>query len=273
MRSPEPGPLRSAGVTRHRCYYGPIRHPARPGLPLTRVPLKVTRLHRQGFPCCASIPLGCMPTPLPRWDRKVLIAHCTLRRRPSSACRRVSSHITCFEACSAFTQVSACILAGPPSGPFHRRLRRFRHLHRRSDCFRLERPSCRVGFAPTGIQAPWHGALHAHVRRPATEQTSGCDEWCKVSLLDYWRTEVLQDSIEHRNADESWCGDLDADRRPVASHVHDQSRLLATTSCRALASGPRQIKVSRPWATVPIRDLKEGFSSHRTVLLPDKPSR
>ena len=29
-----------------------------------------------------------------------------------------------------------------------RRLRRFRYLHRRSDSYRLERPSCRMGFAP-----------------------------------------------------------------------------------------------------------------------------
>jgi hypothetical protein len=30
-----------------------------------------------------------------------------------------------------------------------RRLRRFRYLHRRSDSYRLERPSYRVGIAPT----------------------------------------------------------------------------------------------------------------------------
>ena len=30
-----------------------------------------------------------------------------------------------------------------------RRLRRFRYLHRHSDSYRLERPSCRVGIAPT----------------------------------------------------------------------------------------------------------------------------
>ena len=33
-----------------------------------------------------------------------------------------------------------------------RGLRRFRYLHRRSDSYRLERPSCRVGIAPTGDQ-------------------------------------------------------------------------------------------------------------------------
>jgi hypothetical protein len=34
-------------------------------------------------------------------------------------------------------------------GPLRRRLRRFRYLHHRSDCYRLERPSCRVGVALT----------------------------------------------------------------------------------------------------------------------------
>src|SRR3954447_22779697 len=34
------------------------------------------------------------------------------------------------------------------SDPLHRRLRRSRCLHRRSDCYRLERPSCRAGVAP-----------------------------------------------------------------------------------------------------------------------------
>jgi hypothetical protein len=37
---------------------------------------------------------------------------------------------------------------GRRSDPLHRRLRRFRYLHRRSDCYRLERLSCRAGLAP-----------------------------------------------------------------------------------------------------------------------------
>ena len=36
-------PLPSTGVTRRRRYYGPIRHPGRPGLSLTGVRLRVTR--------------------------------------------------------------------------------------------------------------------------------------------------------------------------------------------------------------------------------------
>jgi hypothetical protein len=39
---------------------------------------------------------------------------CNLRRRPSPSLCWVGSHITCFEACSAFTHVTACLLAEPP---------------------------------------------------------------------------------------------------------------------------------------------------------------
>jgi hypothetical protein len=53
-----------------------------------------------------------------------------------------------FEACSAFTHVTACRLAKSPSDPLHRRLRRLCCLHRRSDCYRVERSSSRAGLLP-----------------------------------------------------------------------------------------------------------------------------
>ena len=62
------------------------------------------------------------------------------RRRPSPADHRVGSRIAVFEACSAFTHVTACILAGSPCDPLLRRLRRFRYLHHRSGCYRLKQP-------------------------------------------------------------------------------------------------------------------------------------
>jgi hypothetical protein len=43
-------PLPSTGATRSQRYYGPIRHPGRPGLSLTGVRLRVTRPHGSGFP-------------------------------------------------------------------------------------------------------------------------------------------------------------------------------------------------------------------------------
>ncbi len=99
--------------------------------------------------CCRHYPGG----PLGR------IAHGTAyssrflarqRLRPSPPSCRVGVHIGRFEACSTFTRVTACLLAAwPEATRLSRRLRRFRCLHRRSDSYRLERPICRVGIAPT----------------------------------------------------------------------------------------------------------------------------
>src|SRR4051812_17139174 len=50
-------PLPSTGVTRRRRYYGPVRHPARPGLSLAGVRLEVTRLHRAGLPVLPRVPV------------------------------------------------------------------------------------------------------------------------------------------------------------------------------------------------------------------------
>ena len=73
------------------------------------------------------------------------------RRRPSPL-GKVGAHIGRFEACSTFTRVTACLLAASPAAHLSRRLRRLRYLHRRSDSYRLEQPSCRVGVAPTEDQ-------------------------------------------------------------------------------------------------------------------------
>ncbi len=67
----EPRPLPSTGVTRLRRYYGPLRHPKRPGQSLTGVRLRVTRPHRMGFPrCVRSISVyrhAVVNTPVARW--------------------------------------------------------------------------------------------------------------------------------------------------------------------------------------------------------------
>ena len=75
---------------------------------------------------------------------------------PRKGCR-VGLRIVLFEACSAFTRVTACTLALSPIRDTHiRRLQLFRHLHSCSGCFRLER-------SPGGICTHWkappfHGA-------------------------------------------------------------------------------------------------------------------
>src|SRR5271169_6238725 len=43
--------------------------------------------------------------------------------------------------------------------PLHRRLRRLCCLHRRSDCYRVERSSSRAGLTSRCGPAPFHGAL------------------------------------------------------------------------------------------------------------------
>ena len=87
------------------------------------------------------------------WDGLFQPFPCTQRRRPSPYTCKVGDHIGLFEACSTFTGdygLSARRVA--KATRLSRRLRRFRYLHRRSDSYRLERPSCRVGIAPTEDQ-------------------------------------------------------------------------------------------------------------------------
>ena len=73
--------------------------------------------HRWGFPCCVWSPLLACRRHYPgKSDRtcSLVLSH---RHRPSPKFRRVGSCITLFEACSAFTQVTACTLAESPLRP------------------------------------------------------------------------------------------------------------------------------------------------------------
>ena len=75
--APEVRPLSSTGVIRLHRYYGPVRHPIRPGLSLAGVRLAITHRHRWGFPCCVFLlclravaitpvgPLGASIVPFP----------------------------------------------------------------------------------------------------------------------------------------------------------------------------------------------------------------
>ena len=100
-------PLPSTGVTRLPRYCGPLRHPTRPGLALTSC--RLTHLRSPlGLPVLRLLPVACMPSPIPRQDRATCSLILLRRRRPSPNERRVGSCIACFEACSAFTRVTAC---------------------------------------------------------------------------------------------------------------------------------------------------------------------
>src|ERR1039457_2250071 len=71
------------------------------------------------------------------------------QRRPSPDNSWVGSCIISFVACSAFTRVTTCRLAKSPYATLYTGgLRRLCCLHRRSDCYRVERSSSRAGLSP-----------------------------------------------------------------------------------------------------------------------------
>ena len=140
-------PLPSTGITRFHQYCEPLRHPRRPGLSLASCRFDPHRDHRWGFPCCRWSPMRTCHRHYPgRFHRA-----CSLvplhGQRPSLCNSRVGSCDCFFGACSAFTHVMAYRLAKSPSDPLHRRLRRLCCLHRRSDCYRVERSSSRAGLS------------------------------------------------------------------------------------------------------------------------------
>jgi hypothetical protein len=142
--------LLSTGITRFHRYYEPLRSPRQPSLALARCRLvPIFRFHCWGFPCSVCLPIHACRRHYP--DRpngpKSLVFFRQLR--PSPCFGRVGICIDCFEACSAFTHVTTCMFTEPLNGPLHRRLQRLRYLHRRFDCYQVERSSSWVGLSPT----------------------------------------------------------------------------------------------------------------------------
>src|SRR5437773_1295282 len=166
--------LPSAGVTRLPRYYEPLRHPTRPGLSLAGVRSEVATLRRVGLPVFRHVPLPACRRQYPGGFVGA-IAHHPQRLRPSPSESWVGSRVGFFGACSAFTRVTACMLAGSPCGdPFHRRLRRARRLPRRFDCFRPER-QLPGGTFTRWVRASFHGALSngAYATRPRRRDWAG----------------------------------------------------------------------------------------------------
>jgi hypothetical protein len=94
-----------------------------------------------------------MPSPIPRQDRWELFARPSHRLRLSLDSRRVSSCITRFGACTAFTRLRPTNLPSRQSDPLHQRLQQLRYLCYCSDCYRVERTSSRVGLLPLWTSA------------------------------------------------------------------------------------------------------------------------
>src|SRR5579864_8623574 len=108
--------------------------------------------HRWGFPCCVWSPLPTCRRHYPGRSDGAYSLVCLHRHRPSLCNSQVGSCNYCFGTCLAFTHVTACTLAESPRDPLHRRLRQFRCLHCRLDCYRVERTSSRAGVAPAEVQ-------------------------------------------------------------------------------------------------------------------------
>src|SRR5262249_30905926 len=108
--------LPSTGVTRLRRYYEPLRHPRRPGLSLAGFRLAVTRRHRWGLPVFRVSPVSTCRRHYPGGTAGCLHRSLPQQHWPSPLHRRVASHIASFEACSAFTHVTARWIAEAPEG-------------------------------------------------------------------------------------------------------------------------------------------------------------
>jgi hypothetical protein len=170
----EPRPLPSTGITRLRRYYGPLRHPKRPGLSLAGVRLRGTPPHRMGFPCCVRSPCTGMLSSIPRW--------------PAGSDRSwdgLFQPFPCSPAATAFPKqglgrrthwtfrglLNVHLRYGLPARCIAKRYiclegsDGFVSSPRRFDSYRLERTSCRVGVTPTEDQHLLHGARRVEMWR------------------------------------------------------------------------------------------------------------
>jgi hypothetical protein len=117
----------------------------------------------RGFPCCVRFPCVHAVATTPAQRLGASSARFPSRVSLPRYGSRVGPRIVLFEAYSAFTCVTACTPALPPSrGTLHRRLQPFRYLRSCSGCFRLE-PS------PGGAFTHWESA--AFSRRTPTPVT------------------------------------------------------------------------------------------------------
>ena len=115
--------------------------------------MAVTRRHCEGFPCFGRSPLPGMPTPLPRRNRWMLSLSCpTATAFPLNQEGRLPPQVI-FEACSAFTHVSACLFARSPKVTFTRVLQR------------MSLPPC-AALVASGRATDWPGGIRTHWRSP-----------------------------------------------------------------------------------------------------------
>src|SRR6202047_2328239 len=107
-------PLPSPGIARLHAHYEPLRHPRAPGLSLAGVRLIIPD-HALGLPVLRALSLCtcCRQYPGAAAERLALLTSPSRISLPRYG-SRVGLRIVLFEACSAFTRVTACTLALSP---------------------------------------------------------------------------------------------------------------------------------------------------------------
>ncbi len=142
--------------------------PTRPGLTLAGCPLRLPPLSPSVSRASCAF-LRCMPslsTPADLQSAFVAGFLCNTGLPRLSDRSASASYVSGPR--RAFTCVMACIFAGSPSDPFHRRLRRIRCLLRRFDCYWASDPS-QAGLPPARI--------HTHSRRTDRSIFSATVDW------------------------------------------------------------------------------------------------
>ena len=169
----EPRPLPSTGITRLPQYYGPLRHPDRPGLSLAGFRL-VRATPPTGLPVLPPSPSSmraAATTPVEPAGARV--ARFPRGWQPSPNGRRVGFHIGCFEACSAFTCVAARMVARPPKAARYIAVLQTMSLPPSSAPTASGwSDSCRAGFAPAREWRLSTAHYQAHPARSSQRFTS-----------------------------------------------------------------------------------------------------
>src|SRR5467141_5218364 len=187
--------LPSTGVTRLPRYYEPLRHPRAPGLSLAGFRLIIAD-HALGLPVFRALSLCtcCRHYPGAASGRTASLTSPSRISLPRKG-RRVGLRIVLFEACSAFTRVTACTLALSPIRDTL--IEGFSHF-----VTSMTAPiasgwsGCRVGLAPTGKRR----LVTAHARsghfdsaasgnlmrkvapRPAEFSAHSCPSWASTMV-------------------------------------------------------------------------------------------
>ena len=159
QNAPEVRPLPSAGITRFQRYYGPLRLPGRAGLSLAGCRLGHAP-SAWGLPCCVGLPAPTCRRHYPGGNAggAAVAPPMPSRRRPSPSLCWVGCHITRFEACSAFTHVTAYRLAESLKRPFPSKASTVSLPPLPLRLLPAGATSCRVGLVPT--ESPRLGTAH-----------------------------------------------------------------------------------------------------------------